>query len=111
MRESSDKTALHVLKYGLLCGVMTGISAIVLLFLQSIILIHPINPLELEFYTGYFCNKPWISALLGTLVGAGLALIIDSRKKLIVYISLSALVIGMIVSLIGLNTLLAEIGL
>jgi hypothetical protein len=111
MRVSTGKTALHVLKYALLCGVMTGSSAIFLLFLQSIILFYPTEPLELEFYTDYFCSKPWISALLGTLVGAGLALIIDSTKKLIAYISLSALVIGMIVSLMGLNSLLAEIGL
>jgi len=106
MRVSKGKTALHVLKYALLCGLMTGSSAIFLLFLQSIILIHPQDPLDREFYTGYCFFVPMVATFLGCMVGTILALLINSRRKLLTYISISALVIGMVASLIGLNSLL-----
>lgn len=111
MRESTGKTALHVLRYGLLCGLMTGASSIFLLILQSIFLITQYDPMDQEFYTSYCFYVPLVATLLGTLVGAILAIFIDSRNKLLVYISVTALVIGTIASLIGLDSLLSWKGI
>jgi hypothetical protein len=111
MSASTDKIVFRVLRFGLLCGLITGMSTLFLLFLQSIILIGPSDPMDLEFYTGYCFSIPLAAALAGTLVGGGLALIIDSRRKLWLYVSVSALVIGTIAALIGLNLLLSWKGI
>ena len=111
MRESTGKTAVNVIRYGLLCGLMTGASSAFLLILQSIFLITQYDPMDPEFYTGYCFNVPMVATLLGTIGGAILAIIIDSRNKLLVYISVTALVIGTIASLIGLNFLLTWKGI
>ena len=111
MRASTDKQAFKVLRYGLLGGLITWISTMFLLFLQSIILIGPTDPLDLEFYTSYCFSVPLAAALLGTLVGGILALVIDSKKILLIYVSVSALVIGTIAALIGLNLLLSWKGI
>ena len=107
MGGSTDKRVFNVQRYGLMCGLITGTSTLFLLFLQSIILITPSDPIDLEFYIGYCFSVPLVATLLGTMVGAMLALIIDSREKLLIYVSVSALVIGIIASLIGLNLLLS----
>ena len=111
MGESKDKVAFNVLKFGLLCGFITGTSTLFLSFLQSIILITPTDPIDQEFYIGYCFSVPLVATLFGTVVGAVLALIIDSREKLLIYVSVSALMIGMIASLIGLNLLLSWKGI
>lgn len=67
--------------------------------------------MDLEFYAGYCFRVPLAAAVLSTLVGGSLAFIIDSRKKLLLYISFSALVIGTIAALIGLNLLFAWKGI
>lgn len=89
MSLSKDKTAFKGLKFGLLCGFFTGTSTLFLLFLQSIILIRPSDPMELEFYAGYCFRVPLAAAVLGTLVGGSLAFIIDSRKNIALYLIFS----------------------
>jgi uncharacterized integral membrane protein len=111
MGESTGKLVFKVLRYGLLCGLITGISTLFLLFLLSSFLIGPTDPIDIEFYSGYCFRVPLAAAMLGTVVGAILALIIDSREKLLINISVSALVIGIIASLIGLNLLLSWKGI
>jgi hypothetical protein len=103
--------AFRVLRYGLLCGLITGISTSFLLFLQSIIPFTPYDHIDLEFYSGYCFSIPLVTAVLGTLVGGILALIIDSKRILLIYVSVSALVIGTIAALIGLNLLLSWKGI
>jgi len=99
MGESTDKMAFKVLRYGLMSGLITGASTLFLLFLLSILLITQYDPIDPEFYIGYCFRVPLVASLLGTMVGAILALITKSRKKLLKYISITAMVIGIIASL------------
>ena len=111
MGRSRSKIVFKAIRFGLLCGLITVTSTLFLLILLSIVLIGPTDPIDLEFYSGYCFWVPLAAALLGTVVGAILALIIDSRGKLMIYVSVSALVIGIIASLIGLNLLLSWKGI
>jgi len=95
-----------VIRFGFLGGLFTGSTTIFLLLIQSIILISPTDPIDLDFYTGYCFIAPAVATLLGTTVGSMLALFIEQREKLMIYVSISALVIATITSLIGLNLLL-----
>ena len=103
--------AFRVLRFGLLCGLITWISTMFLLFLLSIILISQSDPVDLDFYTGYCISVPFAAALSGALVGGVLVLVTDSRRLLMIYISVSALVIATIAALIGLNLLLTWKGI
>jgi len=109
--ESTGKKVFDVLRLGLLCGLITVMSTLILLILLSIMLIGPTDPIDLEFYKGYCFSVPLAAALLGTVAGAAWALIIDSGEKLLISISVTALAIGIIASLICLNLLLSWKGI
>lgn len=94
MGETAMKRIFYAIGFGLLCGIFAGIWTYFLLFLPLFILIAEGDPIDV--YLGYYFFGPLIVVPFAIPVGVILALTLDSMEKIFLYVSVSALVIGVI---------------